>query len=142
MSLNFDLTRIKDYETVCWKINEQGERYMDPVTNALIWYTMTLDLGEILPRNVDEWYIRMWINDKLFGPLASTGKPITLDELMTHQGLRTNVVTRTRNQWMLRMKNSLYADAARDLKERKKEMLNHASAIDGNPGDQLHAPGG
>ncbi len=133
MTLSWQLEKIQDNETVCWIIDpETGNRRMNPITNAIIWYSMALDIGDLVPRNVDEWYIRMWIHDKLFQPL--TGPPnrkVTLEELIAHQGLRTHVVTRTRNQWLNRMKLTLYAEAISDLHKAKKEMLDRANGTVG-----------
>ena len=43
MALNWNIENIKDNKSVCWM--EDGK--MNPVTNALIWSTISVGLGSI-----------------------------------------------------------------------------------------------
>ena len=36
MSLNWDITKIKDSETLCWETTEDGESQMSAITETLI----------------------------------------------------------------------------------------------------------
>ena len=113
MSLNFKLDKIKNYTEVCHK----GEE-LHPVTNGLIWSTMTVGLGEITAKNIDEWLIRLALADKLFGTMMFVGsgpnerqpRPFTREELVAHIGLTTNVSNETRNQFTKRQTEHFYRD--------------------------------
>lgn len=115
MSLNWDITRIENFEEVCWlplaeehkksflanpwatytEDEETGEiRYLNPVTDALIWSMMTLGCkGKITEKNVDLVIKQVAILQRVRGPmLFRGGKPryITPDEVRAHIGLGTN----------------------------------------------------
>lgn len=98
MSLDWKLTKIKDYENVCWRADkESGGRCLAPVTDALIWATMAVDLGRITAENADDFYRRLHLWEMVAGrSIFNDGEPrfITLDEVKTHIGLSTNVIDR------------------------------------------------
>jgi len=108
MSLNWQLSKIKDYETVCW-INEGDQRKLSPLTECIIWGTFALDIGKITEKNVNEWMWRMAFLKQLNkGNLVyerhsdgvSKGRSFTREELVQHIGLLTNVTTMTRAQFV------------------------------------------
>jgi hypothetical protein len=120
MSLNWDITRIKDKDSVCWKIAtaddsyrqiKQGEQYLNPVTEALIFRTMIVGIGEITERNAGNFYCRSRLLDA-FGshPLSqptaagvSEPRGFTIDEVRAHIGLRTNVIDENETAWRKRI---------------------------------------
>jgi hypothetical protein len=104
MSLDWNLTRIKDCDTVCF--NE--DREMSPTVHALIWATMAVDLGEISDENYVEFYLRIKLYEQMFSAMRYTepaGEPayFTFEEVQLHIGLRTNVSDKTWGQWLKRM---------------------------------------
>ena len=102
MSLNWQIDSIKDYKTVCWM--ENGE--MNPVTNVLIWGTISVGIGQITDKNVDEFAARFRIIEKLDGPFLIAREEkrryVTDEEFIAHIGLSTNVHTETRAKWASR----------------------------------------
>jgi hypothetical protein len=99
MSLNYNLTKIKNHDTVCFRIDSDGEERMRPVTNLLIWSTMSVDLGEITAKNVDEWLFRL----KAIGLIyqEESQLKVTREQLVAHIGLTTNVFpNKTRAQFL------------------------------------------
>ena len=73
---------------------------MDPLTHALIWAPMGIQMGSITEDNYGEFWARVSLMEKLSGPFlhrraqGAEGwepRPITLDEVKTHVGLKTNV---------------------------------------------------
>ena len=96
MPLTWDLTRIRDYKTTCWIENEDGTNRLNPVTEALIFMTMSVKLGSITEANADEFYARMHFVEQLGGPfLTKKGEPywITAEDVHAHIGLVCNVTT-------------------------------------------------
>lgn len=99
MALHWDLTEIEDHENRCFYHDENGAEgpgnYMEPVTNALIWSTMGIGMGEITADNYEEFYRRLVAMALATGStmLLSDGKnrPITLAEVKAHIGLKCNV---------------------------------------------------
>jgi hypothetical protein len=55
MALNWDITKCKEM------VELQSETEW-PITNAIIWYTIGVDLGEITEKNIGEFYarIKLW----------------------------------------------------------------------------------
>src|SRR5574338_219821 len=95
MSLNFDLRKIPD----AVKTDPRDSTKLNPITEALIWSSMSIDLGEITAKNVDEWMLRLALSDKLFGTMLHKDReprPFTRAEVEAHIGLRTNVSTKNR----------------------------------------------
>jgi hypothetical protein len=100
MALHWDLTEITDHENRCFYHDENGAEgpgdYMEPVTNALIWSTMGIGMGEITEENYEEFYRRLVAMALASGStMLLTGKgknrPITLSEVKAHIGLKCNV---------------------------------------------------
>jgi hypothetical protein len=147
MSLNFDLTAIPletrtivadhDKPNPFYQAGKskpenefeyrKGDRLMSPITNALIWGTMFVDMGAITEENVDEFFARTAVHEKLSGAYLSetnneTGetkpRPITLQDVRDHIGLKTNVSTLTRAKWMKRVLDYAMKDAVERAKAR------------------------
>lgn len=99
MSLNWDLTRIKDWEKVCLVVApedrpmadiKKGDEVISEITEALIWTTLCIGMSEITEKNFKEFYKRMVMLDAVSGKTLIKGRPITLAEVEKHIGLRTN----------------------------------------------------
>lgn len=103
MSLNWDIGQIKDWETVTKIVAEHddphrgikaGQKMMNPVTEALIWATMAIGVGEITSKTIDKFFERLRLVEKLSGPMLSSQSGdyiITRADVEKHMGLRTNV---------------------------------------------------
>ena len=97
MALNFDLTKIKNLDEL-WLTNEKGEEVMDPITNALIWGTISVGLHTIEEKNIDEWMFRLEVLALTDGHLliktkedgTKEGYNPTRDEVERRIGLWTN----------------------------------------------------
>lgn len=104
MGLEFDLTKINDYEIICY--DELGK--VKPITELLIFATMQVGLGAIAAGNAAEFYGRMMIVHKLGDiGIVMPGQPRPLllepEHVYKHIGLRTNVPDDTRSVWIKRM---------------------------------------
>lgn len=77
----------------CTNWKELGMRRQWPTTDALIWATMAIGIGEITEQNYEEFYRRLHTIEETAGTfLNHEGKPsfITLAEVKRRIGLRTN----------------------------------------------------
>lgn len=123
MSLNYDLSKIKDYDAVCWteakedaawSPTKKGDKVMNPITNALIWVTMQIGIGEITEENAVEFYSRIHFSEKLFGTnLSNGGEPyfLTFEDVRRHIGLKTNVFPKeTDAKWGARLIKTFVAE--------------------------------
>jgi hypothetical protein len=135
MSLDWNVSKIKNADEVCWEKAEKdvpsegivkGESYMKPLTNALIWTTMAVDLGTITEANIDEWIrrcraleandapiLRKW-NGNTYEPL-----PITREMLESHIGLRTNVPNTSPAKFDRKMREIAADRAKREARQRE-----------------------
>jgi hypothetical protein len=76
--------------------------------DKLIWGTMVVDMGEITDANIGEWLFRMRLGDRMMGgdgyfTMKYERKKrfaITAAHLRKFVGLKTNVSTITRAQWL------------------------------------------
>ena len=105
MSLNWNLSKIANTESVCWHKDSSGEETMRGITHTLIFATMAVDLGAITAKNVDEWLVRVHVLARVSNDHGWLG--ITREKLVAHIGLSTNVSNKTRKQFMGRMAKSL-----------------------------------
>jgi hypothetical protein len=103
MSLNWDISKIADFENVCTITLEKddpnrgaaGTKVMNPITNALIWATMTIGVAEITEKTIDTFFERLRLVETLYGSMLTTStgdRIITRAEVEQHMGLRTNAV--------------------------------------------------
>lgn len=102
MALTYNFEKIKDYKETVWL--PSGE--MNPVTHALIFGTMSVGLGSITDKNVEEFAARFRIVEKLHGPFlrdAGGDRFITDEEFVAHIGLVCNVSNETRAKWASRL---------------------------------------
>lgn len=91
MALTWNAEKVKG-----WK--DKGER----VTDAVIYMTMLVGINEITDENAEEFFARVSLNEKLFGAALTKGgkeRPLTLEDIRGHIGLRTNAATMTRTQF-------------------------------------------
>ena len=135
MSLNWNVEKIDNYKQVCWL--PTGEKHEDgtektrlnPVTEALIFGTMSVGLGSITDKNVDEFAARFRIIEKCHGAmLIKPGKGgkghkpwyLTDEDFTAHIGLVCNVSNETRAKWAGRMftnkSTSITEDYARSFR--------------------------
>ena len=119
MSLNWNLEGIKDYKQVCWIGGDDDlDRRMNPVTNALIFGTIAVGLGSITDKNVDEFAARFRIMEKVHGcMITKDGKPefLTDEDFISHIGLVCNVSNETRAKWAGRIFNNKQTSITEDL---------------------------
>lgn len=119
MSLNWDVTNIKDYKTLCWipeptKENPEQVR-INPTTEALIWATMNVGIGDLSEKNLDEFAYRLFFYEKNFQTFLNSQDgpvPLTYEDLKAHIGLRTNVSFETRTKWATAIKNTWFREAS------------------------------
>lgn len=121
MALHYDLTKIKDSDSVCFLVAPadeptrgitKGDRIINPLTEVLIWATIAVDLGQITAENAGEFFARLRFTERLDGPfliraVGEDGKRpegaaafITEDEVLAHVGLSCNVTPRSRSAWL------------------------------------------
>lgn len=86
MSLNFNLAKIKNYETVC--LNESGD--IKSLTQTLIFATISVGLGEISDKNLNKFLNRLRAVELAAGPFLINRGMINAEDLRAHVGLSTN----------------------------------------------------
>lgn len=140
MSLNFDLTKVRErlgeerwdlittsYET---RGKPDGNQQWHPVTDALIWATMMVDLGSITEKNIDEWCFRMGLILKLTGKAHLVGSLgsyfISRADIENHIGLKTNVTTKSRSAFLTK----IFGHNSSDEKACMAAMVHEKSAFD------------
>lgn len=105
MSLDWNMTAVKDFENLHKSDDDRV------VTDMLVWGSLSLDLGEITEKNIDEWLFRM----KAFERVAGQGQGIKdgrsfnpgREDMERRIGMRTNVCTKTRKQFLKKCCNML-----------------------------------
>ena len=104
MSLDFDVSKIKDFANVttsAFDIN--GRPQWNPVTNALVWWTIPLGIYKITEDNVDAFWKRLQLWQAIVGPVLNYADGdiwLTQDDVVAHIGLSTNATSKTQTQFM------------------------------------------
>lgn len=105
MSLNWNLTEIKDHERVCFVIADSddaahgvkaGDRLLSNVTHALIWRTMAVGIGSLTDKTAAEFATR----NTIWCQLNGFANDLTIEQIHAHIGLRTNVSYETKAKWL------------------------------------------
>lgn len=95
MSLNFDLTKIKNGAEVCYEDDGEGNRVHTARTQAIIWMCLHIGIGEITERNAEEYWTRTYAWETALGASMRDGEgnpvPLTLPDVRAYVGLTTNV---------------------------------------------------
>lgn len=144
MSLDYTLTKIKDYETVCWEVDEHPEnagfegmfsrsRYdkddgthmvMKYETHLLVFATMEVGIGQLTEASLQEFWVRLSIMERMFGahlrqkdPVTGewTPKYYTYDEVKQHIGLSTNVSYVSPTKWNTQIMKRLREDTLKSV---------------------------
>ena len=130
MSLDYELGEIANYKEVCYT-GEPGQRKMSGVTHALIFVTMSVDIGHITEKNYLEFYTRAKFVAALFGSTLYEAdehgghreRDFTIEEVRAHIGLGTNVHDKTRAHFVKRHVDNYFRsadyEARRQIKERQ-----------------------
>lgn len=118
MSLNWNLTKINNYMEVCWVTKDDGSEELNPETNALIWATMAVGMGNITEDSASDFYSRIRLYEKMFGTFLMSfddnGKkehPITPEVVNRHIGLHTNVSKETDASFRKRMFENFFRES-------------------------------
>lgn len=103
-----------------------GDRLWNPVTEALVWASLSTGIGTITEANAAEVYARIHLVEKLFGAMLIRAEVdgvrpsgeaafITADEVISHIGLSTNASFKdeTRPRFLKRQAGSFLDDGAR-----------------------------
>lgn len=116
MSLNWDLSKVKNHDKLCYedRAEEDGSvaSYLTTTTEQLIWSTMIVDLRGITPDNAAEFWDRLSMYEKCCGPMrfnydteSKKRTPVyyTKQDVINHIGLSTNVSPTTRAQFLKKL---------------------------------------
>jgi len=104
MALEYDLSRIENWQELIIKDEEQHD-CLNLTTDRLIWATIAVDLGEITQTNAVEFWTRMKFLEKIRHPRYCDG--LSLDIIRRHIGLKVNVYSMKRKEWMVKQKKAL-----------------------------------
>jgi hypothetical protein len=107
MALNWDITNCNNYEAL--QVEEYGEW---SITNALIWLTIGVDMGQITETNIGEFYARTKVWELITGAIINkeneTTKEwepyfLTFSDIHKRIGLLTNVSNESITKWFKRI---------------------------------------
>jgi hypothetical protein len=119
MSLNWNLSKIANHKTTCWREVmdddlgrgiKKGEYVLTRDCEAIIWLCMALGMPSLTEKTLDEFALRTKLYERLFGAWRRNDvggqlvdKPFTTAELRVFVGLTTNASSETHAQFLKRM---------------------------------------
>ena len=115
MALHWDVSK-------CENVDEMQDKESG-ITDAVVWLTMAVGLGEITEANCEEFCRRAALVQMLNGPWLIRGIYVTDEMIRRRIGLGTNVSNETWAQWSKRYlsKKDILALADREV-ERQREV--------------------
>lgn len=119
MSLNWDVTKVKNHDVVCFDAGEHEGRSLRVETHCLIFATIGVGLGRITAANAEEFAARLNILQDLNGALMGNAEGevrITREDVLAHVGLSTNVPDESRSAWLKRVTAAKFAAADQKAK--------------------------
>ena len=102
MSLDWYVADVDNYKERCW-VEYDGDKYLSPVTDTLIWAAMRIGMNGITEKNWNEFYARM-----LLDPRCIFIKP---EDVKAHIGLSTNVSSVSRTKWFKALMDEVLFEA-------------------------------
>lgn len=143
MPLTWSVRNVKDADDVCYYTATQtrhydgttrGEEYVHPITNNLVFLTMSIGLNEITEENLDEWEKRMalaykvgWISKQVVfagyendGNIKWEPRLITRADLERHIGLETNASYESPKEWRKRVMERLEDEGLDEMRREEK----------------------
>lgn len=131
MPLRWDVEQVKGHKTVCFidsgEKDSDGETLMqlNPITNAIIWGTITVKLGSITKKNAAEFFARFKFCEQRDGPYVVNGdgspRLITAEDIEAHIGLVCNVVSESRAKFLAGFKVDIDRLVYQYEQDRKRE---------------------
>jgi hypothetical protein len=104
MSLNFNCSNIKDWQTVC--LDAEGQ--WSTRTSLIIFRTMFIGMPVIDEKNCEEFHRRSAMWDRMMGE----SRKLEFEDVQSYIGLRTNA-----NQWTkAKFKSHLFEVLEREIK--------------------------
>lgn len=94
MALHIKYDTIKDWETTCVLTDKEGGKRLHPITQALGFNTMVINLHKITKTNWKDFYARVAVWESIEGVQVYIGGddyPIKPEDVHNHIGLSTNV---------------------------------------------------
>lgn len=115
MALSYDIREVVE------EAKQDGEPWR--ITEALIWATMAVDMGEITEANAQEFAERLAMSAMVHGTILQqedgdriVDRPITLEEVRLRIGLKTNVTTTSAAAFKNRLARAMRDKAAQAMK--------------------------
>ena len=127
MSLTVNIARIANHDTVCYE-GEGEARQWKAITSFIAFTSIAVDLGEITDANADEFYCRAALIHALYGN-ARTASDLTIDDIRTHIGMTTNVVSLSRAKWLSKVSKHVVPNRLRDYQYRLDRERNDAAVV-------------
>lgn len=141
MSLDFDVSKIKDYKDVTTAPYDVGGRKQwHPVTNSLVWWTIPIGINQITETNIDKVWERIQVWQALTGSVMGNSEReiwLTREDVFMHIGLSTNASNKTDTEFyktLVRQVRDGFGNPNRDNPEKLSALRtigwqNHASEV-------------
>lgn len=137
MSLNWDVSKIANKDSVCW-VEVDGEKRLSGTTETLILISPAVGLGNLTEDNWRKWYERVRALEAISGPFRTVRRNpneiesiyFSIDEIRQHIGLTTNVADEFDAQFYKRLRLMNQDRAGLEIRdwEKKTEPVGSESA--------------
>lgn len=131
MPLNWKVSGIASYPTVCWRADPErpddpDAKRLNSVTESLIFATIPVGLNQITKGNHEKFFVRLSALESAFGSFLKevsrdqiVDRSITFDEVKQHIGLSTNAASLTDAQFKRTLADRLMREAGERLRNVK-----------------------
>jgi len=114
MPLNWSVANVKDWQTVCCEVREDGESYWRSNTESLIFALMGIGIGQITEKNYEKVAERLY-TERVIGTTNFSTDVNLYAVVKAHIGMHTNIAPITDAKY----KGVVY----REIKSRALELM-------------------
>jgi len=126
MSLDVNVENVKDWQTKCKTVTDD----FTPLVTAVAFLSRVIGLNEITKKNCKDFYARILMWERLATPFLQKlnnngeveGQPITLADVQSLIGLKTNASVTSWTKYLSKMQRYV----ASKVKEEQKKLANAA----------------
>ena len=124
MSLNWEITNVKNWEEIAMNVEVEGD-----ITEQIVWSSLITKLGDVTEDNWAEWYARYVIWNRVL----CFDNELTPEDFHRRIGMTTNVFpAESRSKWLngviKKQLKQAESDAVYKMKMLEEELLEKANA--------------
>jgi hypothetical protein len=126
MSLDFNYEKVENGEDLIWRDSKDGGEEVNPISQAIIFGLMFVDMQKITGENWKRFYHRLNAWERITGTMVIVDGEkyfVTPQDVVDHIGLSVNVIEKSDATFAKKLFEAAKDDANRDINEWDRDQL-------------------